>query len=59
MPDWSMRYIARWADVKPSHEGSEHESRFRAGANDFGALETPLDFASLYVTAKCHLRCVH
>jgi MoaA/NifB/PqqE/SkfB family radical SAM enzyme len=59
MPDWSMRYIARWADVKPSHEGSKHESRFRAGADDFGALETPLDFASLYVTAKCHLSCLH
>jgi MoaA/NifB/PqqE/SkfB family radical SAM enzyme len=59
MTDWSTRYIAKWADISPSHEGSEHEYRFRAGADDFAALETPLDFASLYVTARCHLTCLH
>ena len=57
--NWTGRYIADWADVRPERAGTEHERAYRTGADEFAQLDTPLEFASLYVTAKCHLRCVH
>ena len=57
--NWTARYIADWADVRPERAGIEHEQAYLAGAGEFAQLDTPLEFASLYVTAKCHLRCVH
>ena len=57
--NWTARYIADWADVRPEPAGIEHEQAYLAGAGEFAQLDTPLEFASLYVTAKCHLRCMH
>jgi MoaA/NifB/PqqE/SkfB family radical SAM enzyme len=57
--NWTARYIADWADVRPEPAGIEQEQAYLAGAGEFAQLDTPLEFASLYVTAKCHLQCVH
>ena len=57
--DWAQRYIVNWADVTPEPAGAEHEKTFLASAEEFAELETPLEFASLYLTAKCHLACLH
>lgn len=57
--NWTARYIADWADIRPEGAGIEHEQAYLAGADEFAQLGTPLEFASLYLTAKCHLHCVH
>lgn len=57
--NWAARYIADWADVGPESARVEREQAFLASADEFAQLGTQLEFASLYVTAKCHLRCVH
>ena len=57
--NWTARYIADWADVRPETARTEHEQAYLAGADEFAQLDTPLEFASLYLTAKCHLQCVH
>ena len=54
--NWTARYIADWADVKPEAARTEHEQAYLAGADEFAQLDTPLEFASLYLTAKCHLQ---
>jgi len=46
-------------DMVPGHAGPAYEKNFCASAAAFSDLDTPLEFASLYVTAKCHLQCVH
>ena len=56
---WTARYLVDWADVRPERAGIEHEQAYLAGADEFAQLGTPLEFASLYLTAKCHLSCVH
>jgi hypothetical protein len=57
--NWSTRYITDWADVRPERAGVEREQAYLASAGEFAQLGTPLEFASLYVTAKCHLSCLH
>jgi len=57
--NWMARYVANWADVRPERAGIEHEQAYIAGAGEFAQLDTPLEFASLYLTARCHLHCVH
>jgi len=57
--DMAQRSIADWADVRPEDEGAARERRFHDSSGDLAALEAPLEFASLYVTARCHLACVH
>lgn len=56
---WAARSITDWADVRPERAGVEREQAYLASAGEFAQLGTPLEFASLYVTAKCHLSCVH
>jgi MoaA/NifB/PqqE/SkfB family radical SAM enzyme len=55
----AQRCVSDWLDIRPEHEGAEREQRFLAGSVELAALEAPLEFASLYVTARCHLACVH
>lgn len=55
----TARHVTDWAGMAPDGAGAVYRERFEAGAAGLAGLETPLDFASLYVTARCHLNCVH
>jgi len=57
-PELAGRHITDWADIRPEDDGAR-EQRFLAGSGGLAALDAPLEFASLYVTARCHLACVH
>lgn len=58
-PARTARRVSDWAEMEPRGAGTGYREKFLAAAGAFAGLATPLEFASLYLTARCHLECVH